>query len=243
MKRIYPVFLIVLIFTLLVGCSTTSLVERSKTVSVQGTGTVTVIPDMASFSITVSELAETTADAQQKTNEKIGTLLKMIKAAGVADSDIATASLSFSPEYQWKEDERVLVGQRVRQTLYVTIRSITSDDTLLPTLIDQIGTVSNISVSSIRFSKDDTASAYEESRALAMQKAIQKATDYAQAAHMKLGDPLTVSDYASSDYLEAPRSAMMKADAVMMAESYAPTELPAGEISISSTVSVVFELL
>lgn len=243
MKRIYPVFLIVLIFTLLVGCSTTSLVERSKTVSVQGTGTVTVIPDMASFSITVSELAETTADAQQKTNEKIGTLLKMIKAAGVADSDIATASLSFSPEYQWKEDERVLVGQRVRQTLYVTIRSITSDDTLLPTLIDQIGTVSNISVSSIRFSKDDTASAYEESRVLAMQKAIQKATDYAQAAHMKLGDPLTVSDYASSDYLEAPRSAMMKADAVMMAESYAPTELPAGEISISSTVSVVFELL
>ena len=243
MKRIYPVVLIVLAIAMVAGCSTTSLMERSRTISVQGTGTVTVIPDTASFSITVSELAQTTAEAQQKTNEKIGTLLDMIKRAGVADSDIATAALSFSPEYQWKEDERVLVGQRVRQTLYVTVRSILSDDTLLPSLIDQMGTVSNISVSSIRFSKDDTSAAYEESRVLAMQKAMQKASDYAQTAHMELGEPINVSDYASNDYLEAPRSSVMKADAMMMAESFAPTELPAGKISISSTVSVVFELL
>ena len=242
MKRI-PLFALVLIALFLLGsCTTASLIEQSRTVSVQGSGMVTVSPDVASLMITVSEIAETTAEAQQMANEKVGKLLAMIRNAGVEEKDVATTALSFSPEYRWRENEQVLIGQRVRQSLSVTVRGIGGDSTTLPTLLDSLGTVSHISIGSIRFSKADTSEDYVQSRKLAMEKAMQKATDYAEAAGMRLGKPLTVSDYSASDSQYA-RNSMVKADAMLMMESAAPTELPTGEITVSSSVSVVFELL
>ena len=242
MKRI-PLFALVLIALFLLGsCTTASLIEQSRTVSVQGSGMVTVSPDVASLMITVSEIAETTAEAQQMANEKVGKLLAMIRNAGVEEKDVATTALSFSPEYRWRENEQVLIGQRVRQSLSVTVRGIGGDSTTLPTLLDSLGTVSHISIGSIRFSKADTSEDYVQSRKLAMEKAMQKATDYAEAAGMRLGKPLTVSDYSARDSQYA-RNSMVKADAMLMMESAAPTELPTGEITVSSSVSVVFELL
>ncbi len=242
MKRIPLVALVLVALFLLGSCASTSLIEQSRTVSVQGSGVVTVTPDVASLMITVSEIAETTAEAQQMTNEKVAKLLTMIRNAGVEDKDVATTALSFSPEYRWRENEQVLIGQRVRQSLSVTVRGIGGESPTLPTLLDSLGTVSHISIGSIRFSKADTSEDYVESRKLAMEKAIQKASDYAEAAGMRLGKPLTVSDYSASDS-QSVRNSMVKADAMMMMESAAPTELPTGEITISSSVSVVFELL
>ena len=233
---------LILSLVFLVGCGTTSLMERSRTISVQGMGRVSVEPDVASFTLTVSELAESTSEAQQMTNRKMGVLLEMIRTFGIQDSDIATTALSFSPEYRWKENQQVLVGQRVRQSLHVTVREIKEEAGVLSSLIDEIGTVSNITIGSIQFSKVDTSAEYALSRTLAMEKAIEKAGDYARAAGMQLGKALSVSDYTSQDYQTAVRSTAMKADAMMMAESYAPTELPAGELLITSSVSVVFEL-
>lgn len=243
MKRISLVLITVLLIVSLSGCETTSLIEKSRTISVQGVGKVTVEPDIASFSITVSELAETTREAQLETNRKIGDLLAMIREVGVEDKDLATTALEFYPEYRWKENEQILVGQRVRQTIHVTVRGIGGGTNLLPELIDGLGSVTHISMSSISFSKEDTSIEYAESRKLAMEKAMQKASEYAQAAGMTLGDPLSVSDYSASDYQGSSRNTMVKAAAAPMMESMAVADVPTGELAISSTVSVVFELL
>lgn len=242
MKRIVLALLASIAVFAAIGCESTSLIEKSRTISVQGVGKVSVAPDIASFSITVSELAETTREAQIETNRKIGELLSMIREVGVEEKDLVTTALEFFPEYRWKEDEQILVGQRVRQTIHVTVRGIGGESTVLPKLIDRIGAVTHISMSSIRFSKEDTSDAYAESRKLAMEKAIQKASEYAEAAGMRLGDPLTVTDYASSDY-QAPRNAMVKAAGSYMMESVAVADVPTGELDITSSVSVVFELL
>ena len=226
-----------------IGCQSVSLLESSRTISVQGTGTVSVAPDIASFSVTVSELAGTTREAQLKTNEKIGSILATLRTAGVADKDLATTSLEFYPEYRWKEDEQILVGQRVRQSIQVTVRGIGRSFSVLPVLIDEIGTVTNISMSTIRFSKEDTTAEFSESRKMAMEKALQKASEYAQAAGMKLGQPISVSDYSNSDYQGAPRNTMVKTASAYMMESTAAADVPTGELDIASTVSVVFELL
>lgn len=226
----------------LMGCQSVSLLEASRTISVQGTGKVSVKPDIASFSVTVSELGETTREAQVKTNEKIGTILSMVRSKGVGDKDIQTTALEFYPEYRWREDEQVLVGQRVRQTVHVTVRGIAEGSSVLTALIDEIGTVSGISIGSIGFSKEDTSAEYASSRTMAMEKAIQKASEYADAAGMTLGKPISVSDYSGSDYQAAPRNTMVKAASSFMMESVAVAELPSGELEITSTVSVVFEL-
>ena len=243
MRKFALLLVVVLVGLVGFGCQSVSLLESSRTISVQGSGKVSVSPDIASFSITVSELAETTREAQLKTNEKVGTLLAMVRAVGVENKDLATTSLEFYPEYRWKEDEQILVGQRVRQTIHVTVRGIGGTSTILPALIDEIGSVSNISMSSIRFSKEDTTAEFSESRKMAMEKALQKASEYALAANMKLGNPISVSDYSSTDYQGVSRNTMVKASGAYMMESLPVADVPTGELDIISTVSVVFELL
>lgn len=242
MKKIGVALLLVLFIIFAFSCQSVSLVEKSRTISVQGTGKVSVSPDVASFSITVSELGETTREAQLKTNEKIGALLAMIRAQGVLDEDLSTTALEFYPEYRWKDNEQIFLGQRVRQTLHVSVKGIDNKSTLLSTLIDEIGTVTNISISTIKFSKEDTSSEYAESRKLAMEKAIEKASEYAHAAHMKVGKPLTVSDYSSADVRSSSQPTLMKASGAYMMESGANAEVPTGTLDIVSTVSVIFEL-
>lgn len=223
------------------GCQSASLVDRSRTISVQGTGKVTVSPDVASFSVTVSELGETTREAQKKANTKVGELMSILRDAGVDEKDISTASLEFRPEYQWIDDQRILVGQRVSQTIHVAVRSIDTESSVLPALIDAMGTVSNITVSSISFSKEDPSSAYARSRELAMEKAIQKAREYAIAAGMTLGKPLTVADRYNTDYQTVSQSTPVRAMGAFM-EDFPASEIPTGELKITSTVSVVFEM-
>jgi uncharacterized protein YggE len=109
----------------------------------------------------------------------------------------------------------------------------------LPALIDQLATLSGITIGQVSFTKEETAEEYAASRTLAMEKAIEKATDYAKAAGMKLGKPLTVSDYSSADVRSAPVALMAKA----ADESYVGSQLPSGTLDITTTVSVVFELL
>ncbi len=242
MKKVGVALLLVLFIVFAFGCESVSLVDKSRTVSVQGVGKVLVTPDMATFSITVSELAETTREAQLKTNTKIGTLLAMMREQGIADDDLSTTALEFFPEYRWEENKKILQGQRVRQTLHVTVKGIDSKSVLLPTLLDEIGTVTDISVSSIYFSKENTTTEYAKSRKLAMEKAIQKAEEYALAANMKVGKPLTVSDYSSVD-VRTPQPMMAKTAGAYMMDSAANTEVPAGKVDVTSTVAVVFELL
>lgn len=240
-KSIIGLVLVVFISLFMTGCITTGIMERSRTVSVTGTGTVAVVPDLASFSISVSELGETTREAQAKANAKIGQLREIIRAAGIEDKDLATTAIGFWPEYKWVENEQILVGQRATQNLYVTVRGIVENPTILGQLIDSIGGVGSISVSSISFSKEDTADAYTTSRLLAMEKAMQKAQEYAKGGGMKLGKPLSIQDYATTDYQSTPRN-MAKADAMYMAQNSYNTDIPTGELSIISTVSVVFEI-
>ena len=101
------------------------------------------------------------------------------------------------------------MGQRVQQRLYIKVRDL---EKTLPALIDQLATLSGITVGQVSFTKEETAEEYAASRTLAMEKAIEKATDYAKAAGMKLGKPLTVSDYSSADVRSAPVALMAKAD-------------------------------
>lgn len=238
---IISLLLIVSIGLLTTSCVNTGILERSRTISVSGTGTVVVVPDLASFSISVSELGETTREAQAKANAKIGQLREIIRLAGIEDKDLTTTSIGFWPEYKWVENEQILVGQRANQSLHVTVRGIVENPAILGQLIDSIGTVGSISVSSISFSKEDTTEAYTASRLLAMEKAVQKAQEYAKGGGMKLGRPISIQDYATSDYQSAPRN-MAKADMMYVAESSYNTDIPTGELSIISTVSVVFEI-
>lgn len=228
---------ILLVVFVLTGCSNLTLVQRSRTVAVTGSATLFAKADMATFSISVSEIAETTKEAQLKANQKIAILLEKIKSFGIEESDIKTTNLNIYPEYTYKDNERHLVGQRVSQTLFIAVKNIGEQSSLLSSLIDSVGEVSSITINSITFGKEDSEIEKKESRSLAMQKATEKASEYAASANLTLGKVISISEEAQYSTQIGP---VLRAESV--AAFKADTSLPSGEIEISSTVYVVYQL-
>jgi uncharacterized protein YggE len=231
------VITILLTLFVLTGCSNLTLMQRSRTVAVTGSATLFAKADMATFSISVSEIAATTKEAQLKANEKVALLLEKIASFGIEEKDIKTTKLNIYPEYTYKDNERVLVGQRVSQTLFVTVRNIGEQSILLSSLIDSVGEVSSITINSITFGKEESEIEKKESRALAMQKAAEKAAEYAASANLTLGKAISISEEAQYTNQGGP---VLRVESV--AAFKADTSLPSGEIEISSTVYVVYQL-
>jgi uncharacterized protein YggE len=231
MKK-YIVF-VLLIATLLVGCTTTT---NQRTISVSGVGTTYAKADMATFNLSVSEIAPTTSEAQKLTTAKVDQVLKIVKEAKIEDDKIKTTSLNIYPEYRYKDGEQFLVGQRVSQSLFIEVEDL---ETTLATLLDQIAQIDNISINSINFSKQNSASEYSESRALAIENATKKAAEFADASNVKLGKVLTIiegTNQSNSPILKAETAMVMRADTSSF-------NLPSGQLEFSSSVSITIELL
>ncbi|NLO61065.1 MAG: SIMPL domain-containing protein [Spirochaetales bacterium] len=224
------------------SCGTIKSAEQIRTVSVSGSGMVKVSPDTATFSVSVSELGNTTAEARELVNSKIAEILDIIESNGIDTEDLTTMTISFNPEYEWIDSRQTLKGQRAYQSISVKVRDIEEDTRVLAKLFDDLGSVDNISVSSISFSREDTGEAYAKSRMLAVQKALQKATDYATASKMVVGKPLMISDSYDTDVMTVSPQNMYKAIEAVAFDSRVPTEIPTGDLEIVSNVSIVYEM-
>jgi uncharacterized protein YggE len=75
---------------------------NQNTITVSGTGKAYAIPNVATFSFTVSDTEKTVADAQTKATTAEKSALAVVRAAGVADKDIQTQYYSISPQYEYR---------------------------------------------------------------------------------------------------------------------------------------------
>lgn len=232
-KRIAVLGLLVAVVLLLTSCMSNK--DLVRTIEVSATGEILLTPDIASFSIQVSELGKTTSEAQAFANVKMAQLLSIMRENGVEEKDIKTTMLNLRPNYQWIEGKQFLEGQVASQSLSVTLRNLDK----LGSMIDQLGEVSGIYLNSVMLDKEDKSVGLEQARQQAVQKALAKAELYAQGAQMQVGKPITISEYAaaSNPYNTRMKVAMASESAYDMA-----TEIPAGTMTVTSTVSMVLEM-
>ena len=105
-----------------------------NTISVNGKGEAVSIPDIATFSFSVTENAKTVKEAQTKATEKINAALAAIRAGGVEEKDIKTLSYSINPHYEYTQGpctqfgcqggKQVLDGYDVSQTIQLKVRDL-----------------------------------------------------------------------------------------------------------------------
>jgi len=232
--QIALILLVALVALAMAGC--TSAQSLVRTIEVSGAGEVTLEPDIATFTIQVSEKGETTKEAQRAANEKMGVLLSTLRANGIAERDLATTAITLRPSYIWVENKQVLEGQVAAQTLSVKVRDLPK----LGAIIDELGEVSNISLNSIILDKEDKGEGMEEARRLAVANARSKAELYAREAGMVVSNVVTISEYSSASNPYNPR---LKVMAMASEAAYdMATEIPAGTLTLTATLSVVFEM-
>ncbi len=246
MKRIPIILTICAVFAaLLCSCSTLdgAAKQENTIVSVSGTGIVYLEADMVKFSINVNETADTTAEAQQKTNKKMTQILDLLKKHGAEENDISTTALNFNTEYYWDNGKQTKVGESVSQTVYVTLKDINEFSTLADDLGSQI---SGISFYNVNFDSTQKVIAGKSARELAYQNALEKAQQYAKQAGLEVARPVSINEgyisYASANYKRAYAEDAVVTMAAAAAEPTYGTQTPMGLLSASVDVNITFEL-
>ena len=157
MKR-WILALIAVCSMFLSGCQ--NLTSHGRTITVTGSGSAQVVPDIATFLVQVDETRPTTGEALAAANRKVAQVLEILKGQGIASKDIATQSVRLAPSYEWKDNAQVLVGQSSRQSISVKVRNLDQ----LGAVVDKLGSVDSISLASLAFDKEDKNDAYAEAR-------------------------------------------------------------------------------
>jgi uncharacterized protein len=241
-KRCFWVYGLVLIVLFAAGCNKEAERQNQSTISVFGTGTVSVQPDVIQMSITLSNVAQTTKKAQEEVSKMVRQTLNILKEAEIEDKNINTASLTFNSEYEYT-NKRTLVGQRAQQTITFSIEDITNDAEKASWIIDQLIQINGIELNQVNYSVKNTSEYYVKSRELAYQKAVEKANQYAELSGLKINKVLSISDQGTQQVSPmSNRFSRQFADEMVLNSADTSTVLPIGELEITTNILVLFLL-
>ena len=90
--------------------------DESRSIIVNGAGSVEAPPDMAIVSAGAVSQAERVATALAENNEKVSKILALARASGIAEADVQTENVSIQPVYQDRRGDarqRAIAGYRI----------------------------------------------------------------------------------------------------------------------------------
>lgn len=229
-----PFFILILTMVFIFGCETT----KQSTISVFGTGTVLAQPDIIQMGITLSNVAQTTKEAQDEVSKMVRQALTILKNTGIEDKNIMTASLTFRAEYEYT-NTRVLIGQRAEQSISFSVDNIHNNSERVSEIIDSLIQINGIELNYINFSVKNNTDYFIKSRELAFQKAVEKANQYAELSNLKIIKVLNISEDINQNISPMNNRVLFEAEASSNAGS---TVVPMGELEITTRISVEFLL-
>lgn len=215
--------------------------DTYDTITVSGYGEVNAVPDIATINFTLRGEAKTVAEAQEKVSELEKLALEVLVANEIEDVDMKTINASFHPKYNYiysstfRSNRNVIVGYEAYETISVKVRSIDTTGKIM----QELASAGVTELNGPNFEIDEQ----DELKAEARKKAIEDAKTKAKALAKDLGVRL---DGVSSFYENDSRVYGMMYDAPMMGmaemKSAVTSELPKGENTISSDVSVTYRI-
>lgn len=218
-----------------------------NSISVTGVGEAVTVPDVATFSFTVSADAETVSEAQEQVTTKTDAVLTKLKELEVEEKDIKTTDYSIWPKYTYTQavcspaycppGRQVADGYTVSHNISVKIRN-TKDAGKALALVGENGATG---LSGISFTTDDPDQVINEARA----KAIENTKEKAQMLAKELGVRLVrvVSFYDNTGDRPMPYYGEgMGGDMMVKSSTVSIPEIPVGENKTTISVTVTYEI-
>ena len=207
---------------------------------VSGEGSVDLAPDMAVLTLTVTRQAETARAALDANSSAMKDVQTAMKTKGIETRDLQTSGFSIQPNYFYppqqpsgKREPPKIVGYTVRNSLTVRVRDISA----VGDILDKSVSLGVNEGGNIMFTNDDPSEAITKARVKAMQHAIGKAKTLADAAGVKTGHILEISEQSFS-----PRPMPMARAEMAMGRSADSVPVTAGENTYKVTVNVSFAI-
>lgn len=209
---------------------------EKRTLSVTGKGLINAVPDVAYLKISVETVAKSASQAVKENAEKANKVMETIKARLGEKDKVSTAGYSLSPVYEYNTQTKKseFEGYRASNRIIIEAHNLKEIGAIIDSAAEEgLNKIENLSF--------DTTGRDEYRRkalAQAVQDAKTTAETLAKAAGVNITEILQLSpsyDYVTPvfrDYALSKESA----------SAAPPTPIEPGDISISASVNIVFEI-
>ena len=218
----------------------------SRTITVNGQAEVKVKPDEVVVTLGVETEDLDIGKARAENDARVRAIVAAAAGQGLRNEDIRSEFLDVQPRYKDAYDVRTFLGYFARRSLSITLK----DTARFEALISAVLSAGANYIHGIEFRTTELRRHRDEARALAIRAAQEKARDLAAAMSVRVGTPITIQEGHSgwwSPYSSwwGGRYGGQLVQNVMQdrggAGSSGETLVP-GQISVTATVSVTFEL-
>lgn len=209
--------------------------ESTRSITVSGTGTAFLTPDIAHIYIGVHTENKDAAQAVSSNNTQTQKVVDAIKSFNVASKDIQTTNFSIYPQQQFDNTGKSQgTTYVVDNTVYVTLRDLTKIGDLLNAAVSAGAN----SINGIEFDVTDKTAALSEARKAAMANAQAQAEELAKAANVTLGAVQEINASTSS----SPIPLGLGGGAKAAAPEAVSVPVSSGQLDVTVNVSVVYAI-
>ncbi|MCL2407754.1 MAG: SIMPL domain-containing protein [Defluviitaleaceae bacterium] len=214
------------------------------TISTSGAGAVTVEPDIATITFSVTYEHSDSARAAEEVNGIIAEVIDILREFDIEDTDIRTSRINISRLTRWDNvmQRNVLIEFRATNSVTITVRELDILGYLLGAVIETGALVSG----NINFESSLASELYYQALEIAMRDARARAGAIARGGDLIITGIQSVNE-TSAWNAPVARAAAPQMDAAMMfmAEESPVHYVPimAGEITVTARVSVIFNIV
>ena len=159
-----------------------------RSITVSGSGSVSTVPDSASFSFGVTTEGRTATATLNANAAEMQKVIAAIKNAGVAAADVQTTAVSLSPRYS--QNGEAIVGYTASNTVLAKIRDVKKSGAV----IDAAVSAGANQVFGPSLTRSDQTALYRQALRAAVANARAKAQSIAGASKVRLGRVLSVTE-------------------------------------------------
>jgi uncharacterized protein len=212
------------------GAPATETSPAEHTITVSGTGKVTIVPDVARVSLGITVSKPTVKAVREAGAKAMNDIIGAMKGLGIAEADIQTTNISLSPQYGSGSAPKI-VGYQISEQVTVTVRDLDEAGDV----VDGAAAKGANTVNGISFESGDPVKAQNDARAAAVAAARVSAQAMASAGNVSLGGVISITD-------ASPVMPIWYGAARAGAINDLATPVEPGTQDLTATVTVIFAI-
>ncbi len=225
-----------LLFCGVVGANADEDVLEGRHLLVRGQGVVQVTPDVAMLQLGVEHRATTVAEAMDKNNRAVASVLRALAEAGLADADVQTTELNVHRMVE--REPRRSDGTQVEKEVFVVrnlVQARIRDLDHLGRVIDEAIQAGANEMRGLRFGLSQDREARDQAREAAVDDARHRAEQLARLHGVTLGRVLRIAEQDAGG--ARPEAMLMRT-----ADDRGGAPISVGDLSFRAGVEVIYEM-
>ena len=212
-------------------------------ISVSGSATINVSPDIANVSFGLSTKEKTAQAAKEANDAMLKNLNEVLKRYEIKETELSMNYINIRPYYEYRGNSNQLAGYVAQKTITIKIKEIEKYNSF----VDDLLKIGISEINSVDFAVEDIKNVRNQARIKAVESAREKAELFASSISKQIVDVIEISEsdisvrYSQANYKSNYRgmlhTAMKDSDAVTGGDGI---EEERGNIAVSASVSVVF---